>query len=70
MGITTNSRKNRQNTNKTIAIFIIILEAPAKDQNIKERIVYQATTSGERNLKPYNVHNIPRLHETGRECRY
>ena len=50
MGITTNSRKNRQNTNKRIAIFIIISEAPAKDQNIEERIVYQATTSGERNL--------------------
>ena len=70
MGITTNSRKNRQNTNKTIAIFIIILEAPAKDQNVKESIVYQATTAVERNLKPYNVRNTPRLHETGRECQY
>lgn len=70
MGITINSRKNRQNTNKTIAIFIIILEAPAKDQNIEERIIYRATTSGERNLRPYNVSNNPRLHETGQECRY
>ena len=70
MGITINSRKNRQNTNKTIAIFIIILEAPAKDQNIEERIIYRATTSGERNLRPYDVRNNPRLHETGQECRY
>ena len=70
MGITINSRKIRQNTNKTIAIFIIILEAPAKDQNIEERIIYRATTSGERNLRPYNVRNNPRLYETGQECRY
>lgn len=50
MGITTNSRKNRQNTNKRIAIFIIILEAPAKDQNIEERIIYQATEPQEREI--------------------